>query len=424
MSEIASLERPEVLDALTQLLGVSDFLWEDFLRLQYANLFPVVQDSEGLGRQKSRDDFVRELQHAIESADSPEERRRTLNAFKDREMFRIDMRYIMRRSKEFGRFSAELTDLAEVVIEEAVTMCTEQLQEHHGKPLLENGNPCPVSVCALGKCGGREMGFASDIELMFVYGGMGQTDGAKSISATAYHNLLVRHVSEAIESKREGVFEIDLQLRPYGSAGNLAVSAAAFERYFAPSGPAWPYERQMLIKLRPISGDPGLGRRIQGIRDSIFDRMGPFDVAAMRAMRERQIRHLVTPGTTNAKFGPGGLVDLEYLVQGLQISYHRRHPELHGLTNTREALGALWEVGTLNWEDHRQLDGALVFLRRLIDALRMVRGHAKDLTIPLSDSAAYSFLARRLGYGADTKRLEEDITSWMGIVQETEKRLL
>lgn len=424
LSEITSLERPEVLDALTQLLGVSDFLWEDFLRLQYENLFPVVQDAEGLETQKTRQDFVEELRDALASAGSPDECRRTLNAFKDREMFRIDMRYILRRLQEFGRFSVELTDLAEAVIEKTLRFCKDELVEIYGEPLIEDGRPSDISVCALGKCGGRELGFASDIELMFVYAGTGETSGPNKITTTEFYNLLVRRVSEAIESKREGIFEIDLQLRPYGRAGNLAVSIRAYERYFSQGGAAWPYERQMLIKLRPIAGDTALGRRLQSIRDTIIDHIGPFDVAAMRAMRERQVRHLVAPGTTNAKFGPGGLVDLEYLVQGLQISYHRRHPELHGLTNTREALAALRDVGVLSWEDHHQLDGALVFHRRLIDALRMVRGHAKDLTIPPNDTADFTFLALRLGYASDHSRLGEDVVFWMRTVQELQKRLL
>ena len=108
----------------------------------------------------------------------------------------------------------------------------------------------------------------------------------------------------AIQAKREGIFEIDLRLRPYGKAGSMAVSLEAFRRYFAPDGPAWAYERQALVKLRPIAGNPGLGQHVAALRDQYVYTGEPFDVTAMRAMRERQVRHLVTGGTFNAKYSP------------------------------------------------------------------------------------------------------------------------
>ena len=117
-----------------------------------------------------------------------------------------------------------------------------------------------MSVCALGKCGGRELGFASDIELMFIYSGNGKTSGPQVITSTEFYEKLVQDFVRAIRARREGIFEIDLQLRPYGKAGSLSVSLDAFRRYFAPDGPAWAYERQALVKLRPIAGDPGTGR--------------------------------------------------------------------------------------------------------------------------------------------------------------------
>src|SRR5690606_15322044 len=107
------------LDALARLLGVSDFLWEDFLRMQHDNLFPVVRNVEGLSERKSRDQLRRELESVLAGGDSLEAKRAALNAFKDREMFRIDMRSILGYITEFGQFSSELTDLAEAVVEAA-----------------------------------------------------------------------------------------------------------------------------------------------------------------------------------------------------------------------------------------------------------------------------------------------------------------
>ncbi|MCS7222159.1 MAG: glutamine synthetase adenylyltransferase [Anaerolineae bacterium] len=421
--ELVSLERPEVLEALARLLGVSDFLWDDFLRMQYDNLFPLVRDVGALAVAKPKAQLQAELEAALQAAPDYEARRAALNAFKDREMFRIDMRYILGHITEFGQFSAELSDLAEAVVDAAYRLCHEKLQAQFGTPCLEDGAPCPIAVCGLGKCGGRELGFASDIELMFIYAGNGQTTGPHVITTAEFLEKLVQEFLQTIQAKREGIFEIDLRLRPYGRMGSLAVSLEAFRRYFGPGGPAWAYERQALVKLRPIAGDEALGRQIVALRDEFVYSGEPFDVAAMRAMRERQLRHLVAGGTINAKFSPGGLVDLEYLVQGLQIQHGHRDPTLR-LTNTREAMAALAAAGILSPEDYARLREAHIFLRRLINALRMVRGNARDLTIPPPTSEEFAFLARRLGYGSELARLQEDLTRHTTAVQELSVKLL
>jgi len=421
--ELASLEHPEVLGALARLLGVSDFLWGDFLRMQYANLFPVVRDVDALATARSKAQLEADLKADLEAAPDGQSRRAALNAFKDREMFRIDMRHILGHTTEFGQFSEELTELAEVVIDAAYRLCDEELRAQFGVPCLEDGNPSPLSVCALGKFGGRELGFASDIELMFVYAGNGETTGSRAITTAEYFEKLVQEVLSAIRAKREGIFEVDLRLRPYGSAGSMAVSLASFRRYFVPDGPAWDYERQALVKLRPVAGNLAFGGQVVILRNAFVYTGEPFDVAAMRAMRERQLRHLVAGGTINAKYSPGGLVDAEYIVQGLQITHGHEDPGLRS-TNTNRTMAALAAAGILSSDDFAQLHQAYAFLRQLIDALRMVRGNAKDLTVPPADSEEFAFLARRLGYASDVARLQDDLTRHTTQVQELSVRLL
>jgi glutamate-ammonia-ligase adenylyltransferase len=309
------------------------------------------------------------------------------------------------------------------VVNAAYHLNHEDLRAVHGAPLLEDGEPSEMTVCALGKAGGRELGFASDIELMFVYAGNGRTSGPQAITTAEFYERLVQAFVRTIQAKREGIFEIDLRLRPYGKAGSMAVSLEAFRRYFAPDGPAWAYERQALVKLRPIAGNSGLGEHVSALRDQYVYTGVPFDVTAMRAMRERQVRHLVTGGTFNAKYSPGGLVDVEYLVQGLQITYGREHPALR-LCNIREAMAALAEAGILSPGDYAGLRRAHTFMRWLIDGLRMVRGNAKDLTVPLVDSEAFGFLARRLRYGDDVDQLRADLEGYTTSVRELSARLL
>ena len=423
VEELSSLQQSNVLDALARLLGVSDFLWMDFLRLQYENLFPVVRDVDQLREPRTRDELESELVEKLATAITAEEKRSTLNAFKDREMFRVDMRHIMDYCNSFTKFAAEMTDVADVTVAATVDFCFDELAAVHGEPQTEQGTPCSFTVCALGKCGGRELGYASDIELMFVYQSSGRTDGSDSIPNSAFFERLVNRFSDSIEAKQDGIFEIDLRLRPYGTAGSAAVAYPVFEEYFGPHGAAWPFERQALVKLRPIAGDTTFGQTIVGSRRSIVFDQSVFDRQAMHAMREKQVRQLVAPGTVNAKLSVGGLVDCEYLVQALQMKHGAKYPALQ-TTNTRSAIDTLHALQLIEDDDHQQLQDAHRFLRLLIDALRMVRGNARDLTVPPADSTDFLFLTRHLKYGRETDKLLRDLETTLANVVALGERLL
>ncbi|HVP20276.1 MAG TPA: hypothetical protein VMS73_00290 [Anaerolineaceae bacterium] len=427
--ELTSVQRPEVLQALARVLGVSDFLWDDFLRMQYANLFPVVTDTDALNTAKSHSalqaELTEELQQVHAGPQAPSENPPwidTIIKWRDREMFRIDMRHILGHTQEFWEFAAELSDLAEVVTNAAFYLCHEDLRLVYGSPLKSDGSPSQMSVTALGKFGGRELGFASDIELMFIYDDNGMTKGPRRISTAEFYEKLVEAFIAAMRTRREGIFEVDLQLRPYGKAGSMAVSLESFRRYFGPGGPAWAYERQALVKLRPVAGDERLGARISGLRDEFVYSGEPFDATAMRAMRERQIRHLVKGGTFNPKFSLGGLVDVEYLVQGLQITHGRDNPTLR-YSNTRDAMAALATARILSEEDYASLRKAHTFLRWLIDSLRVVRGNARDITLPEENSEELAFLARRMRYGVDIQRLRQDLVTHTTAIREINRKL-
>ncbi len=427
--ELTSVQRPEVLQALARVLGVSDFLWDDFLRMQYTNLFPVVTDTAALETAKTHAALQVELAAHLQKVHSgPQEPTEnppwidTLLEFRDREMFRIDMRHILGHTREFWDFAAELSDLAEVVSNNAYHLCHEDLRLVYGSPLKEDGSPCQMCVVALGKFGGRELGFASDIELMFIYEDNGSTKGPRCITTAEFYEKLVEGYVSAMRARRKGIFEVDLQLRPYGKAGSMAVSLEAFRRYFEPGGPAWAYERQALVKLRPVAGDERLGLRVAGMRDEYVYTGEAFDATAMRAMRERQVRHLVKGGTFHPKYSLGGLVDIEYLVQGLQITYGKEKPDLRQ-TNTRQAMAALFKTGIFSEEDYTRLRKAHTFLRWLIDSLRVVRGNAIEITLPDEDSEEFAFLARRMRYGGDIQRLRQDLITHTTAIREINRRL-
>jgi [glutamine synthetase] adenylyltransferase / [glutamine synthetase]-adenylyl-L-tyrosine phosphorylase len=395
--QLLNLQEKSVMEALARLFGTSNFLWEDFLRLQYENLLPVFADLGSLDHYKDRATMWAECELALLQKRSFEAAAEELNRFKDREMFRIDMRHILDKIKSFSEFSHELTDLADVVIEAAYRISDSDLRQRYGKAVLEDDSPCMFAIFALGKAGGRELGYASDIELLFIYSGAGFSDGREPISNHEYHVKLVQKIIKSVISQRQGIFELDLRFRPHGNQGPLSNSLAQIEEYYSKPGQAWDFERQCLVRLRFIAGDDDLGRRVSELLEHFVYRPEPLNMKELSRLRHRQLEEFVKPETWNAKFSRGGLVDLEYHVQHLQIEYGDLDRSLRR-ASTSEAIQALRSGDYLSEEESGILIEAHEFLRRLINALRILRGNARDLLLPDQQSREFLFLARRMGY--------------------------
>ena len=390
-----SLKSPEVLQTIGNVLGMSRYLWEDFLRVNPERLLPLLTDPDHLEHRISVEELQVEWEARRGECNERESPTRILNTWKDDHLFRIDLRHVLGRCGPFGSFSQEVTELAEVVITAAFELVFAQLSEKYGVPTLPDGRPCGFALAGLGKFGGVEMGFGSDIELFLIYEEECRTSRPKSISAGSFFERLVHRLQSTIESRRKGIFEIDLRMRPYGQAGPAAVSLAAFQSYFEVDGDAWPYERQALTRLRCVVGDVTFQEQVRAAREEIVFGGSRFDFSAMRAIREKQINQLVRGGTVNAKLSDGGLVDCEYGVQALQVTFGHLFPKLR-TTNTMVALRAAAEAELLSEQELRDISAAYQLLRELIDCLRMVRGNAEDLTVPRPDSADDRQLGRRM----------------------------
>lgn len=394
---LAFLLKADVRDLLARLLGSSQFLWEDVLRMQFENLLPILRDFKTATRRRTKRAMRVELHRSVARARTPDRRAALLNRYKDREMFRIDMAHLLGSPDHLVEFSHALTDLADVVLEEALLVGRTALNGRYGVPLLEGGAPCPVAICGLGKFGGREMGYASDIEILCVYGGPGRTRGREPVENSVYFERLVQEIRGCIQARQEGIFHIDLRLRPYGSAGPLASPLEQIQRYYSVLGEAAPFERQALTKLRWVAGDEPLGRAVEAQRDGFVYSDQAWDLDAAVDLRLRQIKELVQPGMTNVKYSPGGVIDIEYAVQYLQVMHGKAHRPVR-TPSTVEALDGLYRAGVISRTERERLCGAYLFLRALIDGLRIVRGHARDLVLPAPGSDDMKFLARRLGY--------------------------
>ncbi len=419
---LAFLSDKKTFPLLARLLGASDFLWEDFLRRQHSNLLPLLQDYRNAPLMRPRATLRKELNRLVNRADTDKDRKAALNNFKDRELFRIDMKHIVETDTTLPDFSAALTQLAEVIVDRSINDCQAKLNQLYGPPRLANKKPCSFTVLGLGKFGGGELGYASDIEVMFVYDDAGRTGGKNPIDNSEYFERLGQELLQWIEAKQEGIFHLDVRLRPHGGKGSLTNPFDEITKYYSDRGLAAPFERQSLIKLRHVAGDAALGKRVEAHRDSYVYSGKPWDLRIALDLRRQQLKEFVERGTVNLKHSPGGIVDIEYAVQYLQIMHGHKLTVLR-TSNTMQALAALVECGRVRREDGEDLRKAYFFIRMLIDGLRMVRGNAKDRILPPVDSDEFIFLARRVGYTTDdwqagAKHLKSDIEEHMGKVRE------
>ncbi len=395
---LETLSNPHALRDLALLLGTSDFLWEDFIRLHYETLLPMLQPIvKGQRFSLPEETLTERLEETLRGAVDLEDKRDRLNAFKDQEIFHIDLDHILNPGTDFRGVANRLTHLAETVVRTAMEFCYDHLAERHGRPRTAVDMEAEAAIFGLGKLGGAALGYASDIEFLLVYGDNGTTDGEEPIANSEFFNRLVKWTAQSIRAKREGIFQVDLRLRPHGSAGPLACSLESFCEYYGPGGPAHAYERLALVRMRAIGGSPPLGARLERIRDEMIYGARSIDLEALRELREKQFHEKTEKGRQNAKFSPGGLVDLEYNVQVLQVLHGNAHPRLK-TPELHLALAALSDAGVLAPDETGQLLDAYAFLRHLINAMRMLRGSAQDLFLPPADSLEFAHLARRMGY--------------------------
>ncbi|MFP4644897.1 MAG: hypothetical protein ACLFM0_11125, partial [Spirochaetales bacterium] len=251
---------------------------------------------------------------------------------------------------------------------------------------------------------------------------------AKSVRNGEFFEQLFRSAVRMIRARREGIFQTDLRLRPHGEDGPLAVKLERFVEYYAAGGPAHSAERLALTRLRHVAGDAEFAARVVRIRDEILYQRDSVRVPAVRELRKTQLSEKLDGTRLNAKFSPGGLVDLEYNVQILQITHGRHNPALR-CPGIHDALAGLRDDGTIGEEDTEAIIAAYRFLRRLINGLRMLRGNAQDLFMPEVDRPEYSHLARRMGYRrgkelSEADQLKVDVETHTAVVRGFVERYL
>jgi glutamate-ammonia-ligase adenylyltransferase len=386
---------------LLSLFGTSDFLSKRFLR--HPELIDMLLRQDQVLLEKGPDAFRAEIDERLAHPDPSlaaddllEHRLGELRRYKNEEVLRIAIHDIA-GTIDLASVAGQLTDLAEASLERCLALAE---AEAAAKGVAPPGRLC---VIGMGKLGGRELGYHSDLDLIFLYPGSGATPGHER-----YPRLAQRFMSFLQMPLREGrLFQIDTRLRPSGNQGALVIGAEAFARYHtggaegAAAVKSQLWERQALLRARHVAGDAALfaevdARVIQPVAYGVREDRAAL-AAEIRRMRERMEAEVAREAShgKNPKTGHGGLVDVEFAAQFLQLAHGHDHPAIR-TGSTPVALRKLRQAGLLREPEFEALAEGYDFLRRVELRLRIVHDFAID-HLP-EDGPALRQLARRLGY--------------------------
>lgn len=338
----------------------------------------------------------------MQRSEDLEERLSAMRRFKNEEVLRIGLNDIS-GDLQLEQVSAQLTAIAEAVLEETLYLAKEEQRTRYGEARSTAGEET-LAVIGMGKLGGEELGYRSDLDLIFVYSGAGDaetTGGSRGrISHHEYFTRWAQRLLHLMQLKlREGhLYTIDARLRPSGNKGTLVVSQQAFKEHQEKRAQLW--ERQALIKARGVAGDAALFDRLRRelIEPLVYERPLPPNAAAeidrLRARMERELAR-EDEWQLNPKTGHGGLVDVEFTAQYLQLRYGMQSEAVR-TSNTLRAIAALLAERRLSRADSDVLRQGYLFHRRVENRLRLVHGFSLE-HLPTS-GRPLALLARRLGY--------------------------
>jgi len=445
---------PAALNLLATVFGASPFLSQILIR--NPEYLHWLTRTDILKRGRARSELAGDLRVSLLALRSKERRLDALRRFKRRELLAVGVRDLLGLAS-VEQTTIDLSILSEILIQQVYLVCRESLAERYGLPTSG------FTVLAMGKLGGGELNFSSDVDLIYICGSdtgttKGTTHGGRSsrLPHASYFRQLAQDVTQALSDvTNEGyLFRVDLRLRPEGKSGEIIASLSRMRAYYrglishpavtptpapaktgsfsrghppaiSPSHPepaetgslpgarAQPWERLAHIKASPIAGDKALGRRF-------LTMMQPFVYQASRAgspevllAEVRRIKRLIDEKMTgrgesqrNVKLGIGGIREIELVVQTLQAVFGHARPSIRE-RNTIKALSKLRRAQLISAEEHRVLLEGYRFLRNVEHKLQMVE-EQQTHTLP-ADPMELRRCALRLGYrdGEEGKAMDQ-----------------
>ncbi len=396
------LENPATVSFLIRILGESRFFTDLLIR------HPDSIDSLiGRGLQNLHmgyQTFRKEILERLNYTGSLEEKLDVLRRFKNEESLLIGVRQL---TGEIDSPVARrlVSELADVCLSVAVEIAHSEMERRFGSEGLTD--PLPFVVLGMGKLGGREMTYLSDLDVIFVFDSPNDHIGNLS-SREWFTRLANRMISILSVPTSEGTaYAIDTRLRPSGNKGTLVSTLESFESYHRESSALW--EKLALIRSRVVTGPSILGHKIHSIITDCVLRttLKESDISEISRIRERMEKEIALEDKANVdlKTGQGGLVDVEFFTQAKILVHANQYPEIVK-PNTLEALSSLRKYDLINQKTYDTLDAGYRFLTNLEDRLRIMENRSID-RLPLSGSKLKG-LAMRLGYGQNGDALIDD----------------
>jgi [glutamine synthetase] adenylyltransferase / [glutamine synthetase]-adenylyl-L-tyrosine phosphorylase len=364
-----------------------------------------------------------DLQKGVRKAQTFPDLLLAFREFKQRHFLRIGGRDLLERA-DLAESTSQLSDLACVALQVGLDVLSSHpdwwLPEDEAKHWSRVREHIQLVVIGLGKLGGYELNYVSDVDLLFLHNlrTSGEPHAEEAIMPLS---RLCQWLSHLLADSAEGdrVFLVDHRLRPYGKDGPLVPSWSGAADYYLEYGQPW--ERQMLIKARPVAGDRSLGLAfLQEVRPFVFRRFLDFQALdELRAMRDRIIaegaRHRSGWEQFDVKLGVGGIREVEFLVQSLQLIYGGRHPELDE-PNTLRCLDRLYELKLLGQEVVDELQESYTFLRRVEHWVQLDQNRQTQ-KLPRSKDAQIR-LSLALGIGPDEGKFFERLEACCRLVHD------
>jgi glutamate-ammonia-ligase adenylyltransferase len=424
---------PSGLQALVAIFGNSRFLSEAILR--NPEWLEELLHTHTLDTALTADQYEWRLENFLNTETSGPPSAELLARFRRRQLLRIVLKDVYEVAG-VAEVTEELSNLADAILRVSYQRIYRDLERRFGTPMVpgENGTeePCGLCIFALGKLGGRELNYSSDIDLMFFYRGAGQTNGAKSISNKEFFQKLSHLLCDTLSTyTAEGMcYRVDLRLRPEGSIGEICISHDAAKAYYKNRARDW--ELQMLLKARAAAGDTRLGAEFLEFVDPLiysttldFSKVEAVSETRLRiqekaALSRRGPRHL------DVKLQPGGIRDIEFLVQCLQRLHGGRDKWIRH-AGTLLALFRLREKEFLSAGEYAVLSGAYQFLRNVEHRLQF--DHDRQVHTLPEESWQRDALARKMppeegGMIPNGADLEQRLQHHFGAVLKIHERVI
>ncbi len=396
---------PALRESLQRVVACSPFAAGVLAR--YPEMLSDLVDSGRLLRGSSEGEIAG-LLRAYAPQDRPEEEfARRLRIFRHRELVRIVWREVT-GAATVPESLRDLSDLADAAISQAFGWATQALADRHGTPCLENGAPCGFGILGMGKLGGFELNFSSDVDLIFVFSDAGETSGPRVLSNEEYFRAIGQKlVSLLSETTADGfVYRVDVRLRPFGASGPLAVSLPGMENYLMRNGRDW--ERYAYIKARVVNDWAEADYFYHDVvRPFVYRRYLDYGVFTslreMKAMIEAEVQR--KEYQANVKLGPGGIREIEFIVQSFQLVRGGSVADLRG-REILKLLPALARHGCLPLPAVAELTAAYLCLRRVENAIQAIQDQQAHL-IP-TDEMERARITLSLGF-PDWRQLEAEL---------------